>query len=422
MLSITKASLGRALPRACHKDNPGSKWLSYHSGLLAGANVIIVADRDEVGETYAKYVAAELWEVADSIKVVQSKTVGEKDDAFDHFASGATIDQFVERNDLLPARQETIIFLNKVNVRETEFLWDPYLPAHRATLFDAAGGVGKSSAIFSLISMLSVGLTPDGKKCRPQRCLILGSEDEPEDTILPRIMQFGGDPSMIAHDGDPQVLDEAGLARLSKRVRRHKFDFILIDPLFDYIGEINPNAARESVDFMKRINDFYMTMRVTGVHIRHWVRPTKDRSSADMGMGSVMWRNKHRSQLTMTRHKERDNLRVIVHDKFNLSPKGRNFGFTWEKDHFEWVWNDPMLENKGELKELMTAHAEDFLAGILRVSDTCPVNQIMKDGLARQISWRAMQKARIVLGLESFELNGAPVWGFSDYNPFSEPD
>ena len=419
----SRGYVGTCTPSGASKDTPDKCWLSYHSGMLRNAFVVIVADRDEVGEVYARYVAKELYEVAASVKVVQAKTLEEKADAWDHFnRGGGSVDDFVERPDLLPPTNDTIVWFRDVDVRATEWTWEPYLPSARSALFDAEAGVGKSSVVMAIFACFTTGRSPDGKVMkRPLRCLILGTEDEADDTLLPRFIQFGGDPNMMAQDSCPLALDEAGLERLAKRVRKHRIDVLVIDPLFDYLpAGFNTNAAHETAEFMSRINNFYRDNNLVGIHIRHYVRPTKDRVSKDMGMGSVMWRAKHRTQLTMARSKADPDIRIIRQDKNNLAPNGRNFGFKWERDHFEWMFNHPMLENEGEEKALLTDRAEKMLSQLMVENNYVSANVVMQTAAKEHISWRSVQEARRLLSLDVFKVDGRDVWGFAGYSPFRD--
>lgn len=73
---------------------PGSrpKWRDAYTETLAGAAVVIVADRDEAGENTASGIAAALTPVAASVRVVQAK---EGKDAADHLEAGHGLADFI---------------------------------------------------------------------------------------------------------------------------------------------------------------------------------------------------------------------------------------------------------------------------------------------------------------------------------------
>jgi len=73
--------------------NPGGagKWRQAYDAWLAGANVIIVADRDEAGRKHALAIATGLRAVAASVQVVEPL---DGKDAADHLAAGHGLDTF----------------------------------------------------------------------------------------------------------------------------------------------------------------------------------------------------------------------------------------------------------------------------------------------------------------------------------------
>jgi putative DNA primase/helicase len=74
--------------------NPGGagKWRDEYSEFLRGAEVVIVADRDEPGRAHAAAVAASVAPLAAAVRVVEA---AEGKDAFDHLAAGKTVEEFV---------------------------------------------------------------------------------------------------------------------------------------------------------------------------------------------------------------------------------------------------------------------------------------------------------------------------------------
>jgi len=75
----------------CNAEGAG-KWTPAHTQWLAGADVIIVTDRDEVGWAHAEAVVNTLIPVAHSIEIVRAL---EGKDARDHLDAGHTVNQFV---------------------------------------------------------------------------------------------------------------------------------------------------------------------------------------------------------------------------------------------------------------------------------------------------------------------------------------
>lgn len=78
--------------------NPGGAneiWTAEYSAVLAGAQVIIIADRDEPGYKHARQAAISLKRKAASVAVMQPAVTGEHADVSDHLAAGYGIDELV---------------------------------------------------------------------------------------------------------------------------------------------------------------------------------------------------------------------------------------------------------------------------------------------------------------------------------------
>ena len=73
--------------------NPGGagKWRAEYAQILRGADVVVVADRDEPGRAHAATVAASLTGIARTLSVVQARA---GKDATDHLAAGHGLEDF----------------------------------------------------------------------------------------------------------------------------------------------------------------------------------------------------------------------------------------------------------------------------------------------------------------------------------------
>ena len=73
-----------------------ARWRAEFSEYLRGAEVVVVADKDEPGQRAASKLTAALAEIAASVRVVEA--IAGKD-AFDHLEAGFSVDEFVESAD-----------------------------------------------------------------------------------------------------------------------------------------------------------------------------------------------------------------------------------------------------------------------------------------------------------------------------------
>lgn len=183
-------------------DETASKWLKSHTDALSGTKTVIVADRDAVGLGFAANVARNLQTIAQSVKVVQSKTEGEKHDAYDHFMAGYGIEDFVpvEEKKLEPPKAGLRSF-TAVEREVVSWLWHPYLPLGGLSILVGDPGVGKSTFAYALSSMVSNGKGACGFPNQPAADVLLYClEDDPSKVIRGRLDQHGANLAHV-HDG-----------------------------------------------------------------------------------------------------------------------------------------------------------------------------------------------------------------------------
>lgn len=86
------ALVDHGLVATCNAGGAG-KWTAEHAKYLHGADVTIVADRDDAGRRHAEHVVDTLGSVARSVYVVQARA---GKDAADHFAAGHNDTEFIQ--------------------------------------------------------------------------------------------------------------------------------------------------------------------------------------------------------------------------------------------------------------------------------------------------------------------------------------
>ncbi|MBS1724177.1 MAG: AAA family ATPase [Armatimonadetes bacterium] len=161
-------SLFRAgFPATTKPGGAGSTWHEDHVALLAGASIVVVADRDEAGEKAAADAYRALVGVARSVRIVQAKS---GKDATDHLVAGHSVDEFLDRQDLAPRAElktSTGRAVTSIDVSDVEDCVPPCgvmtgfssldrgtesagLPKGQMTVLAARKKVGKTSAMTQL--------------------------------------------------------------------------------------------------------------------------------------------------------------------------------------------------------------------------------------------------------------------------------
>lgn len=75
------------------------------------------------------------------------------------------------------------------------WLWPGWLAKGKLHILAGAGGTGKTTLLLGLIATITTGgRWPDGSHCgEPGNALIWSSEDDPADTLVPRLAAAGAD-------------------------------------------------------------------------------------------------------------------------------------------------------------------------------------------------------------------------------------
>lgn len=272
----------------------------------------IIADRDEPGESYAKKVAEQMTAPGRKLMVYSPAVKAAKADGYDHILAGYTFSDLVPRPDLMPPRG--------INVKEfddtfqpvsTEFLIEPWLPVGKAILFDAKGGVGKSSLMLNWAAALSRGVDPlTGLElaCGPVKTLYLHKGEDTEEELQTVYMGNGGRIGFIGFAGEDFMFNTAGLNRVEETISDFGYRLVIVDPLYSFmVGVVNnPNDALSVLPVVGEITRIAARTGATFVDIRHMRKgatQSSEKESVDvteMGMGSVTFKNTHRGQLIAT--------------------------------------------------------------------------------------------------------------------------
>lgn len=166
-------------------------WRPEYGDVLRGADVTVVADRDDTGTRYAAEVCADLKRKACTVRIVQSATTGVHDDIADHLDAGHTLDM------LVPYRVENEISSRYKRVdwheafskehSEEDWLYPPILQAGTVNVLFGKAGDGKSL----LTLEIAMTLVREGKNV-----VYVDDENRVIDTV-DRLRAFGCGPSEL---------------------------------------------------------------------------------------------------------------------------------------------------------------------------------------------------------------------------------
>ena len=211
------------------------------------------------------------------------------------------------------------IDLSDVRARPIDWLWRGYIPLRKLTILDGDPGLGKSTVLLDLACRGSIGgQAPTGEPIGDAFTTIYVTvEDDAEDTILPRILKAGGDPSrfrLLRKLSLPLQID-----RLEATANNLKARLIVIDPLMAYLGD----AVKTNDDHLVRralepLADMAARLDVAVVLIRHLNKRAGD-DAIYRGGGSIGFTGLARSVLAVGRDPDDHDRMILAPIKLNVA-------------------------------------------------------------------------------------------------------
>src|SRR5262245_35152695 len=160
-----------------------------------------------------------------------------------------------------PAAGLDVVCMADVTAKQIDWLWKPRFAIGKVSVLAGEGSQGKSTILCDIASRVSTGeVFPDGAaNDAPGNVFILTSEDDPEDTLKPRLIAAGADVSrvfivrsVLNEDRTRRGFNlQMDLQRLEEEiVRRGGARLVEIDPVTSYLGkgiDSHKNAEVRSV-------------------------------------------------------------------------------------------------------------------------------------------------------------------------------
>jgi|GEM_PF-4580243 len=331
-------------------------------------------------------------------------------------------------NALPPDAGPLSIKLSEVEPQAVAWLWKDYFPIGEATLVSANPGDGKSFFIMDVAARVSMGTKwLDGSNVgEPANTLYLSVEDHRNKTIRPRIDSLGGDSSRINVYISEQPIHlnlskEGGLERLENDiVKIGNVRLLVIDPIADFSGGINANAANEVRALMTPLIAMAAKHSFALVIIGHLNKNQTMGAIYRAGGSTSGWLGKVRAAFMIFRNIDDRTLRHVVALKANLAekePPQLEFRLTegqlLGRVSTEQVDADEHLNPQKGRKPRGKLLAGDWLKMLFSDRDEIPSSEIEKAAKENGISFTTLKKAKIDGGYISKKLqttDGKDQW------------
>ena len=319
------------------------------------------------------------------------------------------------------------------------WLWQYWLAMGKLHILAGAPGQGKTTIALAMAATITIGgRWPDGSRCAPGNVLIWSGEDDPADTLVPRLMAAGADRARCffiegaRRDGEVVPFDPArDLGQLLEAIEKiGGISLLVIDPVVSAVtGDSHKNTEVRRA--LQPLVDLAAKCDCAVLGITHFAKGGQGTDPAQRVVGSVAFTAVARVVMVAAKVKgdeEGQDTRILARSKSNIGPDDGGFQYHLEQSeplpgihasHIAWgkavegtareLLTDPddgpQDEGAGSAKEA----AEEFLLELLKDGATA-TKHIQEQAKEAGISWATVRRASDALGVKKRPSNGSWYW------------
>jgi len=342
-----------------------------------------------------------------------------------------------------PASRIAYRCVSDIQAKPIRWLWHGRIARGKVSMLAGNPGLGKSQVTVSMAAVISTGRTwpVDRTRCERGNVIFLSAEDDPADTIRPRLEAAGADLSRVfildavvegyRADGG-EVMRAFNLAKDMQRLGALLAEIgdvamIVIDPITAYLGETDSHKNAEIRALLSPLSDLAAKHGAAVVCVSHLNK--SGGSEALMRVtGSMAFVAAARSAWIVAKDTENESRRLFLPLKNNIgndqtglafavqsaqvaSPKGLidTSRVLWEPEAVT-VTADEAMAPQGDPEERSAVDdARQFLADLL-ASGPVRAGQIKNDADGAGLNWRTVQRAADRLGVQRRKEGMAGGW------------
>lgn len=352
-------------------------------------------------------------------------------------AAKAQLDAKVLR--LAPAHDDGVVLVqgSTIHPEPVNWLWEGWLALGKFCVLAGPPGCGKTTiALACAATVTSGGRWPDGSRCPRGTALIWSGEDDPADTLLPRLIAAGADTSRVYFVTGSRIAGEVlpfdparDLTRLTAQAEAiGNVRLLVVDPVVSAVtGDGHKNTeVRRALQPLVDLGG-YLGAAVLG--ISHFSKGTGGKDPTERVTGSVAFGAVAR--IVMVAAKVTDESgeprRIFARSKSNIGPDDGGFEYSLEQveavpgiSASRVLWGNAL---PGSARDLLREADEDatdpdggsesgvnaFLRSLLQDGPVA-AKSIKADADGAGYAWRTVQRAADRMGVERRKLGLREGW------------
>lgn len=316
------------------------------------------------------------------------------------------------------------------------WLWPGRIPLARISMMVGTPGAGKSFLCADLAAHVSTGSPwPDGAPCERGDVLLLCAEDDPADTLRPRLDAHRADASRIhilrgesssRHGDEPRPITLHDVAVVDAALQSVPgCRLLIIDPIGSYLGgrtdAHRDNEVRSVLAPMAALAARHCVACLIVAHRRKGLVGGADEAA----LGSVGFVGLSRATMHLSRDPQNRNRRLLLPGKNNMGPEQTGLTFAilgdppslaWEREPIKMHADDGIAAERSAQTAKprpdadVQAAAESWLSETLE-SGPRPARDVIDEWTSGEAgSKRTLDRARKALGVEAYRETVPGAW------------
>ena len=222
------------------------------------------------------------------------------------------------------------------------WLWQYWLAMGKLHILAGAPGQGKTTIALAMAATITIGgRWPDGSRCAPGNVLIWSGEDDPADTLVPRLMAAGADRARCyfiegaRRGGEVVPFDPArDLGQLLEAIEKiGGISLLVIDPVVSAVtGDSHKNTEVRRA--LQPLVDLAAKCDCAVLGITHFAKGGQGTDPAQRVVGSVAFTAVARVVMVAAKVKgdeEGRDARILARSKSNVGPDDGGFQYHLEQ-------------------------------------------------------------------------------------------
>jgi len=330
-------------------------------------------------------------------------------------------------------------------IKPVDWIWSEWLARAKLHILAGLAGTGKTTIALSLCATVTVGgKFPNGTIAETGNIVIWSGEDDPSDTLAPRLKAMGADMgkvhfiSGVMEGQTKRPFDPAtDIIALVEMVEKIRPALLIVDPIVSAVAGDSHNNA-DTRRCLQPLVDMALETGVAVLGISHFSKGSTGRNPTERVTGSLAFGALARVVMVAAKVEEEGGGRIFCRAKSNIGADDGGFRYDLEQiqipDHpnieASYVrWGEPVTGSARQL--LATAEAgsktsklliaEEFLN--VELKDGAVLTNLIRDAADQAgHTWRTIERAKDNLGIISEKIKGGWQWRLPRKTAINEKD